>query len=48
VSDAGVRLERRGAVALVTLDRPDRMNALSRAAVARFAVRWPRKKTCGW
>ncbi len=28
-----VRLERRGTVALVTLDRPERMNALSRAAV---------------
>ncbi|HKY38784.1 MAG TPA: enoyl-CoA hydratase-related protein [Polyangiaceae bacterium] len=36
MSDAGVRLERRGSVALVTLDRPDRMNALSRALVARF------------
>jgi methylglutaconyl-CoA hydratase len=36
VSDAGVRLERRGGVALVTLDRPDRMNALSRALVTRF------------
>jgi methylglutaconyl-CoA hydratase len=33
---AGVRLERRGSVALVTLDRPDRMNALSRTLVARF------------
>lgn len=33
---AGVRLERRGSVALVTLDRPERMNALSRALVARF------------
>lgn len=33
---AGVRLERRGGVALVTLDRPERMNALSRALVARF------------
>ena len=36
MSDAGVRLERRGAIALVTLDRPERMNALSRALVARF------------
>lgn len=34
--DAGVRLERRGSIALVTLDRPERMNALSRALVARF------------
>ncbi|MES1187141.1 MAG: enoyl-CoA hydratase-related protein [Myxococcales bacterium] len=33
---AGVRLERRGSIALVTLDRPERMNALSRALVARF------------
>jgi enoyl-CoA hydratase/carnithine racemase len=33
---AGARLERRGSVALVTLDRPERMNALSRALVARF------------
>jgi methylglutaconyl-CoA hydratase len=32
----GVRLERRGGVALVTLDRPERMNALSRAVVERF------------
>jgi methylglutaconyl-CoA hydratase len=36
VSDAGVRLERRGSIALVTLDRPERMNALSQALVARF------------
>jgi enoyl-CoA hydratase/carnithine racemase len=35
-TDAGVRLERRGSIALVTLDRPERMNALSRALVARF------------
>jgi len=28
-----VRLERRGTLAIVTLDRPERMNALSRAAV---------------
>ena len=35
-ADAGVRLERRGSIALVTLDRPERMNALSRALVARF------------
>jgi methylglutaconyl-CoA hydratase len=33
---AGARLERRGSIALVTLDRPERMNALSRALVARF------------
>jgi methylglutaconyl-CoA hydratase len=33
---AGVRLERRGSIALVTLDRPERMNALSRALVTRF------------
>ncbi len=33
---SGVRLERRGSVALVTLDRPERMNALSRALVSRF------------
>jgi enoyl-CoA hydratase/carnithine racemase len=33
---ASVRLERRGSIALVTLDRPERMNALSRALVARF------------
>lgn len=31
-----VRLERRGSTALVTLDRPERMHALSRALVARF------------
>lgn len=37
MSDApGVRLERRGSIALVTLDRPERMNALSRALVSRF------------
>jgi methylglutaconyl-CoA hydratase len=36
IDDAGVRVERRGSVALVTLDRPERMNALSRALVARF------------
>lgn len=36
MSDAGVRLERRGGIALVVLDRPERMNALSRALVARF------------
>jgi enoyl-CoA hydratase/carnithine racemase len=36
MSEAGVRLERRGAIGLVTLDRPERMNALSRALVARF------------
>lgn len=33
---AGVAWQRRGSVALVTLDRPERMNALSRALVARF------------
>ena len=31
-----VRLDRRGSIALVTLDRPERMNALSRSAVVRF------------
>jgi enoyl-CoA hydratase/carnithine racemase len=31
-----VRLERRGSIALVTLDRPERMNALSRSLVTRF------------
>ena len=36
MSDAGVRLERRGSIALVTLERPERMNSLSRALVARF------------
>lgn len=36
MSEAGVRLERRGGIALVTLDRPERMNSLSRALVARF------------
>jgi methylglutaconyl-CoA hydratase len=36
--DAGVRLERRGSIALVTLDRPERMNALSRALVTRFGA----------
>jgi methylglutaconyl-CoA hydratase len=35
---AGVRWERRGSIALVTLDRPERMNALSRALVARFGA----------
>lgn len=33
---AGVRLEWRGRVALVVLERPERMNALSRALVTRF------------
>jgi enoyl-CoA hydratase/carnithine racemase len=33
MSDDGVRLELRGNVALVTLDRPSRMNALSRDSV---------------
>src|SRR3954468_1394710 len=36
MTEALVRLERRGSIALVTLDRPERMNALSRALVARF------------
>jgi enoyl-CoA hydratase/carnithine racemase len=36
MSDPGVRLERRAGIALVTLDRPERMNSLSRALVARF------------
>jgi methylglutaconyl-CoA hydratase len=36
VSDAGARLERRASIALVTLDRPERMNSLSRALVARL------------
>ena len=31
-----VRLERRAAVAIVTLDRPERMNALSWATVQRL------------
>ena len=35
-ADAGVRVERRGGTAIVTLARPERMNALSRALVARF------------
>jgi enoyl-CoA hydratase/carnithine racemase len=36
MTEAGVRLERRGGIAVVTLDRPERMNALSKALVARF------------
>lgn len=32
----GVRLERRHSIAFVTIDRPDRMNSLSRAVVQRF------------
>jgi methylglutaconyl-CoA hydratase len=32
----GVSWQRRGSIALVTLERPERMNALSRALVARF------------
>lgn len=36
MTEAGVRLERRGTIGLVTLDRPERMNALSRALVSRF------------
>jgi methylglutaconyl-CoA hydratase len=35
-AEGGVRLERRGRVVVVTLDRPERMNALSRSLVARF------------
>ncbi len=35
-ADAGVAWQRRGSIALVTLDRQERMNALSRALVARF------------
>jgi enoyl-CoA hydratase/carnithine racemase len=34
--DDVARLERRGSIALVTLERPERMNALSRALVARL------------
>ncbi|NOY91273.1 MAG: enoyl-CoA hydratase [Deltaproteobacteria bacterium] len=34
--ESGVRVERRGAFSIWTLDRPDRMNALSRAAVYRL------------
>src|SRR5688500_20157936 len=33
MSDIGVRAERRGAVAIWTLDRAERLNALSRAVV---------------
>jgi enoyl-CoA hydratase/carnithine racemase len=33
---AGVAWQRRGSIALVTLSRPERMNALSRALVTRF------------
>src|SRR5688572_30899082 len=33
MSDSGVKSERREAVAIWTIDRPDRMNALSRAVV---------------
>jgi methylglutaconyl-CoA hydratase len=33
-----VRVERRGTVAIVTIDRPERMNALSRATVERLGV----------
>jgi methylglutaconyl-CoA hydratase len=33
MSDIGVKAERRGAVAIWTLDRPERLNALSRAVV---------------
>jgi len=32
----GARLERRGSIALITLDRPERMNSLSRALVRRI------------
>lgn len=38
MSDAGVAWQRRGSIALVTLDRPERMNALSRALVSRFGA----------
>lgn len=34
--ESGVRVERRGAVTVWTLDRPERMNALSRATVRRI------------
>ncbi|MFW5875308.1 MAG: enoyl-CoA hydratase-related protein [Myxococcota bacterium] len=34
--ESGVRVERRGPVAVWTLDRPERMNALSRATVRRI------------
>jgi enoyl-CoA hydratase/carnithine racemase len=33
MTDHGVRSERRGAIAIFTIDRPDRMNALARATV---------------
>jgi enoyl-CoA hydratase/carnithine racemase len=33
-----VRLERRGTIAIVTLDRPERMNALSRSTVERLGA----------
>jgi len=33
-----VRVERRGAIAVVTIDRPERMNALSRATVERLGA----------
>jgi methylglutaconyl-CoA hydratase len=36
MGDEPVRLERRGAIAVVTLDRPDRMNTLSRDALLAF------------
>lgn len=36
--EAGVRVERRGAIAIWTLDRPERMNALSRATVRRLGA----------
>lgn len=36
MSEGGARVERRGGIALVTLDRPERLNALSRGLVARF------------
>ncbi len=35
--EAPLRLERRDAVAVLTLDRPEKMNALSRAALLEFA-----------
>lgn len=37
-AEAGVRVEQRGAIAIWTLDRPERMNALSRATVRRLGA----------
>jgi enoyl-CoA hydratase/carnithine racemase len=36
--DAPVRLEKRGGVAIVTLDRPDRMNAMSRKMLSELSA----------